>query len=211
MTPRLPELRLRRRIARIARFAQITTLVVGPVVGLVSGCSGRDSGGASAASLPGLPIGAGADCAASATCSTSRSLGSLSGDSDGGPLHATGSTSAWLSVQTTEDTSAWSGRALHLRATLTPPAGGSYELVAYANLAERDADGGTLSDAARGLDCARVVGKSRPAGDREVLDLEWGEPSDGSANGLDDGRVVAIEVRHVGGTCGQWSLDVQGN
>lgn len=152
-------------------------------------------------------------CEGPTTCPNAPMLGVISGDSkDGGTLRMTGQNSGWVLVRATEDLSSWTGEGMKLRATLSPPAGATYDLVAHFNAAGTFPDGGYLPDAAGAIDCEKRVGSATSSGDNAVLDLAWGEPSDGgSANGLEDGRTIALEVRHVMGSCGigGWTLEVR--
>ena len=151
-------------------------------------------------------------CVGTTTCAKAPMLGVISGDSkDGGTLRMTGENSGWVLVRTTEDLSSWTGEGMRLRAVLTPPAGATYELRAHFNATGTLPDGGYLPDAAGAIDCEKQVGSATSSGDNAVLDLAWGEPSDGgSANGREDGRTIAFEVRHVMGSCGSggWTLEV---
>jgi hypothetical protein len=121
----------------------------------------------------------------------------------------TGEGSDWVRVRVREDVSDWTGKALHVTATLTPPLGEQLELHARANLEERPADGGAWPEGGPAIDCAAPAGE----GGVTTLRLTWGEPDDGgSANGLDDGRDLAFEVRHRSGSCGgRWKLEVRGD
>jgi hypothetical protein len=176
-------------------------------VGVGLGCSSGDaapvgpgglgtSGGATVASIL---------CDAGAACPSAASIGHVSGDTRADTVTADGTTSTWLHVVVTEDDSAWAGRPVHLRATLTTPPTEAFELHAYLDVSKRD-------DA--GLDCVHDVAQSLPSGGAAVLDFSWGDPPDASANGYDDGRTVALEVRSISGTCAStapWHLEVRGN
>jgi hypothetical protein len=191
--------------SRALRLA-VAALALAGIAGALA-CSSSNAGDASGvggASSGGVPV-ATVPCDAGATCPAARSLGHVSGDTRADTLSADGTTSTWLHVTVTEDDSAWSGRPVRLRATLAAASAASFELHAYLDVSKRD-------DA--GLDCIDDVARSFPEGGAASLDFSWGDPPDGSANGYDDGRTVALEVRNVSGTCSAgapWHLDVRGN
>ncbi len=171
----------------------------------LAACSGNSTSSASGAgtAAPASDT-ATVSCDAGAVCSAARLIGSVSGDTADAGVKATGTTSAWVHVRVTEDDSAWSGRPVRLRATLTSPGGADFELHAFLDTSRND-------DA--GLDCAHEVGTAIRGAEGSTLDISWGDPADASANGVDDGRTVALEVRHVAGECragASWTLDVQG-
>lgn len=116
-----------------------------------------------------------------------------------------GTTSTWLQVRVTEDDDDVNGRPVRLRAKLTAPSSGAFEVRGYL-------DDSRTNDA--GLDCTRLLGTSKPVSGGAELDLAWGDPPDATANGVDDGRTVAIEVRSVSGACSSsapWELELRGN
>jgi hypothetical protein len=191
------------RVVRLAVAALAVTAAAGALAcssgggaGDTSSVGGASSGGAPAPTVP---------CDAGVACPTAASIGHVSGDTRADTVSADGTTSTWLHVTVTEDDSAWAGRPVRLRATLTSAAAGAFELHAYLDVSARD-------DA--GLDCVHDVARSVPGAGASALDFSWGDPPDGSANGYDDGRTVALEVRNVSGTCAAgapWHLDVRGN
>jgi hypothetical protein len=143
-------------------------------------------------------------CDAGATCTAAASLGTLSGDTEAGVLTAEGTTSSFVHVQVTEDNSDWGGRPLRLAAILTAPSTAGFELHAFFDVSPRN-------DA--GLDCVDEVGRAVGTDGGSRLDLVWGD-SDSGANGYDDGRTVALEVRHTAGAChadAPWHLELHGN
>ena len=171
----------------------------------LAACSGASSsfaaGGDAAASGSNTTA---ISCDVGAACSAGRLIGSVSGDTADAGVTATGTTSAWLHVRVSEDNSAWTGHPLRLHATLTSPAGADFELHAFL-------DTSRTNDA--GLDCTHEVGTAVHGADGSTLDITWGDPPDASANGVDDGRTVALEVRPVAGEChagAAWTLDVHG-
>jgi hypothetical protein len=136
-------------------------------------------------------------------------LGSVSGDQRSPALGADGLTSAWVLVRVTEDLSSVAGRPLRVTATLTSPPGVDFELHAHGVLQAPD---GGVDPAA--VSCAAEVGQAVTRGRTQTLDLSWGEQAGAYANGVDDGRTLALEVRHRAGPCGgdaSWTLTVQGN
>lgn len=144
-------------------------------------------------------------CDGGAVCLSGRFLGTLSGDTGDGGLSASGSTSTWLHVRVTEDNNEVNGRPLRLRAQLTAPPSGAFDLRAYFDESRND-------DA--GLDCVHLVASSVAADGGASLELTWGDPKDKTANGADDGRTVAIEVRNTSGVCAAtapWRVDLRGN
>ena len=174
-------------------------------------CSSSGSGGSGADGLTGL----GESCDAPAACAAAKSIGTVSGDTDAGTLSATGTTSTWLQMRVTEDDSDWSGRATEFSASVTSPPGATFDVFAYVYTATALPDGGDFSDAGAPVDCTNVVASSTRNGDVATVHVAWGETVDGgSANGLDDSRVVSLEVRSTSGGCSQdapWSLVVHGN
>ncbi len=144
-------------------------------------------------------------CDGGASCPSARFVGTLSGDTGDGGLSTTGTTSTWLHLRVTEDNDDFNGRPVRLRARLVAPSTGTFELRAHFDDSRND-------DA--GLECARLVATSSPLDGGALLDLAWGDPPDATANGADDGRTVALEVRSVSGTCAagaSWRLDLRGN
>jgi hypothetical protein len=153
-------------------------------------------------------------CASSATCASASSIGTVSGDTDAGTLTASGTTSTWLQMRVTEDDSNWAGRPTEFTASVTSPPGTTFDLFAYVYTATALPDGGDFSDAGPPVDCTNLVASSTRAGDVATVHVAWGEALDGgSANGLDDSRVVSLQVRNTAGKCSgtPWSLVVRGN
>lgn len=143
------------------------------------------------------------DCDSGVTCRAATLLGTLSGDTGEGGLTANGTTSTWLHVRVTEDDDDVNGRPVRLRAELTGSDG--FEVRAHFD-DSRNADAG--------LECAKRVGSSVPSGAGTRLDLSWGDPPDATANGVDDGRTIALEVLRKDGVCAPnrpWRLQLHGN
>lgn len=157
------------------------------------------------------PTGTPLSCDAPTACASGTLLGSISGDEGAATVSAEGQTADWVLVRVTEDVSDVDGRPLHVRATLTSPAGTRFALRAYGALATPD--GGTPPSPTT-VDCQTLAGSSTTVGRDEVLELGWGEQAGQTANGREDGRTIAFEVRHASGTCAsdaRWKLTVRGN
>lgn len=166
------------------------------VVALASGCRADTT---SPEGGSGTPI----SCDAGATCAAAEALGTISGDSDAGIVTARGTRAGWVTVRVTEDDDAWTGNAMHVRARLRSPSPGAFTLRAYLD---------DTKNADAGLDCTSSRGTRSPLADGEQLDLVWGDPDDASANGVDDGRTVAFEIRSASGVCSDdssWELEVR--
>ena len=143
-------------------------------------------------------------CDAGSACSGGHLIGSVSGDMADGGATATGTSSSWVHVRVTEDNSDWTGHPVRLHATLTSPEGADFELHAFLD---------TSANGDAGLDCVHEVGTAVRGAEGATLDITWGDPADASANGVDDGRTIALEVRHVAGQCqagAPWTLTVRG-
>jgi hypothetical protein len=183
-------------------FAPLT-LSIAASCALLAACSGsasRSSASADGAAATSQAIA----CDTGATCTAAQVLGAVSGDTADAGLEASGTTSAWIHVRVTEDNSDWSGHPVHLRASLTSPAGAEFELHAYLD---------TSRNVDAGLDCRDEVGAAVATASGSSLDIAWGDPPDASANGVDDGRTVALEVRHISGDCNagaSWHLAMHG-
>lgn len=178
----------------------------GSVLGLaaLTACSAGTSSASSGASP-----GAKASCGDAGSCAAPKMLGTVSGDAPSAPLRAQGSGSAWFAVAVTEDVDAWTGKSLHVTATVrgNPNA----RLRVLGDLAEHAPDGGVWPDGGPPVDCG-AQGTAGPV--RSSVELTWGESvgvDGGSANGRPDGRMLAIEVRDTGESCDAWELEVQGN
>lgn len=182
-------------LVRPERLVSVVAIVLG--LALVSGCR------ADTTSSDGGGSGATVSCDAGATCAAAKVLGPISGDSDAGVVTARGTRAGWVTVRVTEDDDAWTGNAMHVRARLRSPSPGAFTLRAYLD----DTKNGDA-----GLACTRSRGTRAPLADGENLDLVWGDPEDASANGVDDGRIVAFEIRSVSGVCSDdasWELEVR--
>ncbi|MDB4946586.1 MAG: hypothetical protein JWP97_6120 [Labilithrix sp.] len=187
------------------RLACIALASAALSVALLAACSGSSTlatgGDGAASSSSGMPA---TPCDAGAVCSAGHLIGTISGDTADAGLTATGTTSAWVHVRVTEDNDDWSGHPVALHATLTSPGAADFELHAFLDTSRND-------DA--GLDCAHEVGTVTSGASGASVDVSWGDPADASANGVDDGRTVALEIRHVAGECHagvSWTLEVHG-
>jgi hypothetical protein len=149
------------------------------------------------------PVESGADgggCPAPNTCPTARDLGRVSGDNNADQVSAQGSTSEWLKVRVTEDSTVLAA-SLKATFTLVSPAASNFDLFVYYD---------PLKDVTV---CTPPTAKSQQqAGISDTVSLIWGEGL--IPNGVDDSRTVNVEVRHISGPCGgtaKWTLVVQGN
>ncbi|MDB4955758.1 MAG: hypothetical protein JWO36_3327 [Myxococcales bacterium] len=127
-------------------------------------------------------------------------LGSISGDTGGAMVTASGYQAAWFRVRVTEDDSGVFGVKLSVTTRLTSPANSNYDVFVYVN---------TGSDV---IECTTPSGTATTTGTTDALGLSWGEGT--VANGNDDGRSVSIEVRPISGMCSAaqpWQLVVVGN
>ncbi len=176
--------------------------------GMVLAALAACSAGTSSASSGAIP-GAKTACGDAGSCAAPKMLGTVSGDAPSAPLRAQGTGSAWFAVAVTEDVDTWSGKSLHVIATVrgNPNA----RLRVLGDLAEHAPDGGAWPDGGPPVDCAtQATTGSTPS----TVELTWGESlgvDGGSANGRPDGRTLAIEVRDTGESCDAWELEVRGN
>jgi hypothetical protein len=146
--------------------------------------------------------GTGVSCESGVTCFSAASLGSMSGDTGSGVITFSGHQATWVTVRMTENEDGPFARRMRLRAQLDSPPGSNFDLYLYVN---------PNSDV---LECNNVRGSStNGAGEADIVAIGWGE-SGTFANGVDDSRTVAIEIRHVSGTCdpnATWFLELRGN
>lgn len=140
-------------------------------------------------------------CPSGITCQAASLLGSVSGDLGSDRLMTSGYQSTWIHVRVTENYSGLAGIALSLSATLTPPPGVQFGIFLY------------LNESQDLLECATQVGATTMNGTATTVEPIWGETS-GDSNGQNDSRTVAIEIRHLSGTCApdqMWQLQIVGN
>lgn len=174
------------------------------VLAALMACSAGSSSGSSGASG-----GAKVACVDAGTCAAPKNLGTVSGDAPSAPLRAQGTGSAWFAVTVTEDVDSWTGKSLHVTATVR--GNPDVRLRALGDLAERAPDGGVWPDGGPPVDCAA---QGAAGATRTSVELTWGESvgvDGGSANGSPDGRTLAFEVRDTGESCDPWELEVRGN
>lgn len=186
------------------RLASIVVASIALSASVLAACSSgtgsiaRGSDGGSASEAVAI------SCDAGSACTAGEMIGSVSGDLADGGVTARGTSSSWVHVRVTEDNSDWTGHPVRLHATLTSPEGADFELHAFLD---------TSANGDAGLDCVHEVGTASRGVAGSTLDISWGDPADASANGVDDGRIVAFEVRHVAGPChagAAWTLAVRG-
>lgn len=157
--------------------------------------AGTDAGGDGGTTNP--PTGT---CAAPTTCQANiPSMGNVSGDETSNPVSRQGTTSEFVTVNVSEDSSNVFGNSMEVKVVLVSPAGTNFDLYVYGS--------GTTKT------CTSLMGSSKLATSTDTVGLEWGEGG-GFSNGSDDDRVLTLEVRHVSGTCApgsKWTLSVVGN
>jgi hypothetical protein len=139
-------------------------------------------------------------CQSSDQCATAMSLGAMSGDTGHPTVTAQGSRAAWLRVRVTEDDDTVEGIPMSVLAKLTSPAGAAFEVLLHVN-ADSDV-----------LECSTTTGTTTTTGNVKQVRASWGE--DVVADGVDDSRDLAIEIRPISGTCDSgatWQLSVEGN
>jgi hypothetical protein len=141
-----------------------------------------------------------AACPSAGTCMAAMMLGTLSGDTVGTKLEASGTQATWLQVRVTEDNSEMIGVPMRLSVKLMSPLDVDFDAFIHLN---------TATDV---LECVDTLGDAMTSGKIEETRIMWG---DGMVpNGLFDDRDVLIEVRPVSGGCessGSWQLEIAGN
>lgn len=171
-----------------------------------SGSSTTDSGAMttdSEATDTGSPAGPGVCSTLGYTeCLAATSLGSISGDKGAASKTESGSDSKFFQITLTEDdSSVFSSKDLKVRITLAST-GGNFDLYTY--LGPPKGEGG-------GVECTTTKASStNPAGD-DLVALSWNDNR--PIGGLDDSRVVSIEVRATMPKCdaASWTLKIEGN
>jgi hypothetical protein len=157
-------------------------------------------GGAGDAPASDAPFAGASDCQTTEQCPTAATLGTVSGDTGHQTLTARGSRAAWFHVRVAENDSTVTGTPLRVLATLASPPGASFEVVLYVNVA---------LDV---VECSTTTGVTMTTGNATQASASWGE--DAVANGVDDSRDLAIEIRPLSGSCASgatWELSVAGN
>jgi len=141
------------------------------------------------------PPDAGSDagsCDATTSCAANVAMGTVRGDIGTDIVTTTGTRSEWLQVTVSEGNSSIVAADLKFTAVLTSPPGMDFNLYVYE------------SPCGSGL-----YGQStNPAGQTDTVTGGWGDTL-----GVDDTRVVILEVRYAaGGVCGAtWTLEVDGD
>jgi len=141
-------------------------------------------------------------CAAQNMCASARGLSSVAGDTGSDTSMASGMRSEWLSVTVTDTT--LTGSSLGAKLTLTSNGGANYDLFVL-----KPSDSGGSSSAPR--DCGATPMGSQNASGTDTVSLDWDDQTNNLGETAGDGLVLSLEVRHVSGPCGSWSLLVQGN
>jgi hypothetical protein len=160
---------------------------------------GGTTSDASATPDAGVDAGGGPlNCAATSTCATANSTGSVSGDSASTPVVVTGDTSAWVLIRVTEDDSGAFGVKLRLRATLASPVGANFDLYMYEDAPTQ---------------CTTATKQSVMTSGSDIINTSFGE-SGFFSNASNDDKDIYLEVRHVSGVCKagtNWTLTFEGN
>lgn len=134
------------------------------------------------------------------TCEAARDVGTVSGDTGGGSLSATGTCSEWISFRATENDNGAFGTGMKAKITMTPK-GHDFDIYAFFD-PTRDVVACT-SPFARSEQGQLAI---------ETIPLSWGEGT--IANGADDGRTIRVLVQSTAEACpadASWSLTIGGN
>lgn len=166
----------------------------GPLPMSDAGGGNDDAGAPDAGNLP--------MCQATNMCASARNLTSVAGDTDSDTSMTTGMRSEWLNVTVTDTT--LTGSSLAANITLTSSGGSNYDLFVL----KPNDDGGSTSAP---KDCGATPTGSQNANGTDTVSLTWDDETNNLGESAGDGLVLSIEVRHVSGPCGSWSLLVQGN
>jgi hypothetical protein len=132
-------------------------------------------------------------CASVNACLTAVDLGSISGDEGKDTREQTGASAKWFQIEVREDSSAI--RDVKARITLESAPGLNFDLYTY-------------TTNANDVQCTSVAKKSSNLTGNDSVTLEFG------GNPTQENYMVAIEVRHVSGTCfpgSTWKLSIAGN
>jgi hypothetical protein len=165
-----------------------------------TGDDGSSTGEPDDGSSTGDDTGSSVACSNALTCATASVLGMVSGDESSPNLQAMGTEPTWLAFRVSEDNDSPIGESLSFTATLQSPAGYDFDLYVW-----RGADGASNG-------CNGTLQQSTAASGPDVVHMDWGEA--GVANGSDDGRWIAVEIRSKDGICdpnAAWTLLVEGD
>lgn len=141
-------------------------------------------------------------CALANSCETAVTLAQIAGDTGSDTRMSSGTTSQWLSVKVIDTT--LTGDRLRVGITLTSQDGANYDLFVL----QPDEAGGHEKAP---KDCAATPVSSQNASGVDLVKLDWDDVTNQIGQDDGDGLVIAIEVRHVSGPCGSWTLSIAGN
>lgn len=138
----------------------------------------------------------GKSCEAVNTCATARksTIASIPGDDTLVPLEIRGSTSEFISLRVTEESSLWYD--LKVKATLVSPPGTNFDLAVYVPKSDVEND------------CSNIAATSKEPTGEDVAHATWSDSTFSN-----DSRTVVFQVIHVSGDCdpnARWVLKVQG-
>ncbi len=146
------------------------------------------------------------DCVSPNNCNTARATvpANISGDTSPANNSVTvqGSRDEWIKVRATEDSHSTFGATMTVKAVLTSPSGGNYNLDMFVN------------DSTDAVSCSGPVETSSvPGSQTDQVVHQWGETGTFS-NGSDDSRTVTFHVKYASGPCGpgnEWTMVISGN
>ncbi len=168
---------------------------------LDSGAS-KDAGGGSDA---GDETDAGPMCSmAPNTCATARAISNVKGDQGMEVSTAGGTGSEWIQLIVTDTEGVGTNQPMGAAFVLTSPAGANYDLFVY----QPTPSGGK---ATAPKDCGVAPKSSQNTVGDDSVTLSWNDDQNFIGETAGDGLVISVEVRHISGDCGAWSLTVTGN
>ncbi len=162
-----------------------------------SGMAGKDAGGGG-----GTDAGPMVSCATLNMCSSARSMSAVAGDTGSDIAMTTGVRSEWLSVHVSD--TGGTGSEIKARVTLTSSGDANYDLIVH----QPTPDGGKAEPPS---DCNATPVSSMNATGVDTVSHAWNDDQNFLGQTAGDGLILSIEVRHVSGPCGTWSLTVEGN
>jgi hypothetical protein len=172
-----------------------------PLPDAAPGAADAAPGAPDAAPQPDAAI-PGGGCESAQTCGMATLLANISGDRGADKVTRTGHQSAWFSLRVTEDNhDAFTAARMRVTVKLTSPAEADYAVFVY-----MDPNSDTP-------ECLDVFGTPSNSGKVRTVTATWGE-SGLVANGAEDGRDVAIEVKPISTVCRpeqSWTLEISGN